>query len=118
MSTPLSQQTNLRTLRLAELSTIIEDINYNFGLLRSHPMFQGIKGDTGTPGTRGSAGTRGSRWLFLYKNEFQRAFPTTNFNALDTTNKWIEWLNNQINNAATLQRVLNCFSVDEFVSET
>ena len=116
MSTPLSQQTNLRTLRLAELSTIIEDINYNFGLLRSHPMFQGIKGDTGTPGTRGSAGTRGSRWLFLYKNEFQRAFPTTNFNALDTTNKWIEWLNNQINNAATLQRVLNCFSVDEFVT--
>lgn len=116
MATPISQQTNLRTLRLAELSTIIEDINYNFGLLRSHPMFQGIKGDAGTPGIRGSAGTRGSRWLFLYKNEFQEAFPTTNFNALDSTSKWMEWLNKQISNTFTLPKVLNCFSVDEFVT--
>lgn len=116
MATPISQQTNLRTLRLAELSTIIEDINYNFSLLRSHPMFQGIKGDAGTPGIRGSAGTRGSRWLFLYKNEFQEAFPTTNFNALDSTSKWLEWLNKQISNTSTLPKVLNCFSVDEFVT--
>lgn len=116
MSTPISQQTNLRTLRLAELSTIIEDINYNFGLLRSHPMFQGIKGDAGTPGIRGSAGTRGSRWLFLYKNEFQESFPTTNFNALDSTSKWMEWLNRQIGNSSTLPKLLNCFSVDEFVT--
>lgn len=44
-----SQKVELRTLRLTELSTILEDINYNFSILRSHPMFQGIKGDTGTP---------------------------------------------------------------------
>lgn len=116
MATPISQQTNLRTLRLAELSTIIEDINYNFSLLRSHPMFQGIKGDAGTPGVKGSVGTRGSRWLFLYKSEFQEAFPTTNFNALDSTSKWIEWLNKKISNPSTLPKVLNCFSVDEFVN--
>lgn len=110
-----SQQVDLRTLRLAELSTIIEDINYNFSILRSHPMFQGIKGDPGTPGIKGSAGTRGSRWLFFFRNEFQQAFPSTDFSRFNTTDRYITWLNTQIRNNVTRPLVLETLSVSEFV---
>ena len=110
-----SQKVELRTLRLTELSTILEDINYNFSILRSHPMFQGIKGDTGTPGIKGSAGTRGSRWLFFYKSEFQNAFPSTDFSRFDTTDRYVTWLNQQILSNVTRPIVLSTLSVTELV---
>lgn len=110
-----SQKVELRTLRLTELSIILEDINYNFSILRSHPMFQGIKGDTGTPGIKGSAGTRGSRWLFFYKSEFQNAFPSTDFSRFDTTNRYVNWLNTQILSNVTRPIVLSTLSISELV---
>lgn len=111
----MSQKVELRTLRLTELSTILEDINYNFSILRSHPMFQGIKGDTGTPGIRGSAGTRGSRWLFFYKSEFQNAFPSTDFSRFDTADRYVTWINQQILSNVTRPIVLSTLSVSELV---
>lgn len=110
-----SQKVELKTLRLTELSTILEDINYNFSILRSHPMFQGIKGDTGTPGIKGSAGTRGSRWLFFYKSEFQNAFPSTDFSRFDTIDRYVTWLNTQILSNVTRPIVLSTLSVSELV---
>lgn len=117
MANPVNtpQKVELRTLRLTELSTILEDINYNFSILRSHPMFQGIKGDTGTPGIKGSAGTRGSRWLFFYKSEFQNAFPSTDFSRFDTTDRYVTWLNQQISSNVTRPLILSTLSISELV---
>lgn len=112
MATPTWSNSSLRTLKLAELSTIIEDINYNFSILRSHPMFQGIKGDTGSVGAKGAVGTRGSRWLFFYKSEIQKAFPREALSNLITTTDYINWVNKIIGDAVTRNTLYTVFNLD------
>ena len=64
----------LKTLQLTDYATLIEDINYNFGVLMSSPLFIGLQGDPGTDGTQGPAGIRGSKWMFASLDAFREQY--------------------------------------------
>lgn len=71
----MNQTKNLRTLQLSDYATLIEDINYNFSVLLSSPLFQGVQGKPGTPGTPGKSGIRGSKWMFADFIRLNNEFP-------------------------------------------
>lgn len=68
----------LKTLQLTDYATLIEDLNFNFGVLLSSPLFIGLQGDPGTDGTQGPAGIRGSKWMFASLDAFREQWPEDN----------------------------------------
>ena len=71
----MNQSKELRTLQLSDYATLIEDINYNFSVLLSSPLFQGVQGKPGTPGTPGKSGIRGTKWMFADFVRLNSEFP-------------------------------------------
>lgn len=68
----------LKTLQLTDYATLIEDLNFNFGVLLSSPLFVGLQGDPGQDGTQGPAGIRGSKWMFASLDAFREQWPSDN----------------------------------------
>lgn len=72
------QKKKLKTLQLTDWASFIEDVNYNFSVLLSSPLFVGTEGEAGADGKQGSPGIRGSKWLFVNLTSFQEQFPEDN----------------------------------------
>lgn len=108
-------EADLRTLKLSELSVLIEDINYNFSVLRSHPMFQGFPGKPGDPGTPGNTGTRGSRWLFIRLEDFKKAFEQLGIEILSKDDITLDWLNKQVSYNSGYEALCQALGVSDFV---
>lgn len=75
---------NLRNINVVDYAQLVEDIQYNFLQILSHPGFKGvpgksIKGDTGV-------GVRGSKWIFV-KVE---AFPNETISSIN-----LQFINNE-----------------------
>lgn len=68
----------LKTLQLTDYATLIEDLNFNFAVLMSSPLFVGLQGDPGQDGTQGPAGIRGSKWMFASLDAFREQWPSDN----------------------------------------
>ena len=68
----------LKTLQLTDYATLIEDINYNFAVILSSPIFVGAQGDPGQDGTQGPVGIRGSKWMFASLDAFREQWPSDN----------------------------------------
>jgi len=54
----------LKTLNIADLASLVADINHNFSMILKLPAYKGIKGDEGDDGV-GSVGIRGSVWKVI-----------------------------------------------------
>lgn len=72
------QKKKLKTLQLTDWASFIEDVNFNFSVLLSSPLFVGTEGQSGSDGKQGSPGIRGSKWLFVDATKFQEQFPEDN----------------------------------------
>lgn len=68
----------LKTLQLCDYATLIEDLNANFAVLLSSPLFVGAQGEAGQDGTQGPAGIRGSKWLYASLDAFREQWPNDN----------------------------------------
>lgn len=79
---------NLRALTLGDYASLIEDINFNFAMLLSSPLFKGTAGDAGAPGLSGASGVRGSKWLVPNFQMFAAQWPGIAENAIT-----IEYIN-------------------------
>lgn len=94
----------LRTLQLTDWASVIEDINYNFSVLLSSPLFVGLQGDTGAQGSTGPAGVRGSKWMFVDVDNFRVNFPDDSINgAFDITQ---QYLTAKLQNASARQALI------------
>lgn len=65
----------LKTLQLTDWASFVEDVNYNFSVLLSSPLFVGVQGEDGAAGATGPAGIRGSKWMFANIDTFRTIFP-------------------------------------------
>lgn len=68
----------LKTLQLCDYATLIEDLNANFAVLLSSPLFVGAQGEAGQDGTQGPAGIRGSKWMYASLDAFREQWPNDN----------------------------------------
>lgn len=68
----------LKTLQLTDYATLIEDLNFNFSVLLSSPLFVGLQGEAGQDGTQGPAGIRGSKWMYASLDAFREQWPNDN----------------------------------------
>lgn len=94
----------LKTLQLTDWASVIEDINYNFSVLLSSPLFVGLQGDAGAQGASGPAGIRGSKWMFVDVDNFRTNFPDDNINgAFDITQ---QYLTAKLQNASARQALI------------
>jgi hypothetical protein len=65
----------LKKLEFNSLEQFLEDLNSNFGIVQTSPLFKGIPGDEGDPGNPGNPGLRGSKFIFINLQKFQEQFP-------------------------------------------
>lgn len=71
----MAQEKELRILQLTDYASLIENLNYNFSVLLSSPLYQGVQGKPGKPGDAGKSGIRGTRWMFADFVALNREFP-------------------------------------------
>lgn len=104
----------LKQLQLGDWSSFIEDVNYNFSVLISSPLFVGAEGLPGKAGNPGSVGLRGSRWFYIDLEKFKIEFPEDNL--VGEYQITLDYLNNKLIKLDTRKRLLKCFDTDIFVS--
>lgn len=94
----------LKTLQLTDYATLIEDLNYNFSVLLSSPLFVGVQGEPGVNGTQGPAGIRGSKWLFASLDKFREQWPNDNLQGEYQIN--LDYLNKKLLNDEDRNKLL------------
>lgn len=92
----------LKKINVSDYSRMVEDLNHNFSILLSSPIFKGIPGIPGINGV-GNSGERGSRWIWAIWDEFRTAYDLSNPNQVS-----LIFINGQLSDdIVKLLRVLN-----------
>lgn len=99
---------DLRQIKVSEWTSLVEDLNYNFSLLLSSPIFKGMPGDEGDPGVA-TSGERGSRWYWANWEDFKLAYGLTNQAQLN-----LNFINGQL--ASDLVKLLATLKTDSIIS--
>ncbi|AFF28264.1 gp266 [Sphingomonas phage PAU] len=98
----------LKQLSVSDWNTLIENLNYNFSILLSSPLFKGMPGREGLPGPS-TNGERGSRWFWAIWDDFRVAYNLTNPNQVN-----LAFINGQL--ASDLAKLCDTLKTDSIIS--
>lgn len=103
------QKKNIKVLQLTDWASFIEDVNYNFSVLLSSPLYQGVIGEKGNAGDSGEHGTRGSMWMFA---TYQKIIDT--FGDISTPSQInADYLSTKISDSVTRKQLFEALTNDE-----
>lgn len=97
---------NLKKLQIKDYATLVEDLNYNFSMLLTSPLFKGTKGEPGET-LPALEGVRGSRWYYPQFSAFYAQFPTLLSQAEITLN----FINTKL--SSDLQKLLLALGIED-----
>ena len=104
----------LKKIGFTNIEQFVEDINRNFAVVQSSPLYKGVPGKTGK-GVPGLAGSRGIKFLFINYLNFTTQFPTelTNISQIN-----LSYLNSKAGGSFPIKRkLLSALGINEFVDK-
>lgn len=99
---------NLRQIKVSDYATLIENLNHNFSVLLSSPLFKGMPGAKGNDGSS-TSGERGSRWMWAIWDDFKNAYGLSNQGQVT-----LNFINGQM--SSDLQLLMDTLHTDSIIS--
>lgn len=108
--------TNIETLKkliYTNLEDLLQDLNRNFAVIASSPLYKGIPGEPGESAI-GEKGTRGSKFIFVNLLGFQEAFENE---IIAGSNINLSYINSKLFSFESKQLLLTALNVTELVDK-